>query len=95
MLAIINQLTSDIAKREYVEQIILFGSRARKDAEDRSDIDLAIWCPKASRKDWIDIVSIVNAARTLHQIDIVRLDEASQEFRERVLQEGKILYERI
>ena len=39
-----------------VDQVILFGSRARGDAKPRSDIDLAVACPKASAKDWLTIL---------------------------------------
>ena len=31
----------------YVDEIWLYGSRARQDHLERSDIDLAIFCPKA------------------------------------------------
>ena len=36
----------------FVDAIWLYGSRARGDFQDRSDIDLAIVCPKASDEDW-------------------------------------------
>lgn len=31
----------------------MFGSRAREDSQERSDIDLAIQCPKAQNGDWL------------------------------------------
>lgn len=35
----------------YVEKVLLFGSRARGTAQERSDIDLAIVSPRASVKE--------------------------------------------
>lgn len=59
----------------YVEQIWLFGSRARGDHQERADIDLAIYCPKASLEDWIVIMDIIDNADTLLKIDCIRFDE--------------------
>jgi predicted nucleotidyltransferase len=39
-----------------VERIVLFGSRPRVDAALRSDIDLAIACPRADPKNWSDML---------------------------------------
>lgn len=36
-----------------VEEVWLFGSRARSDNQDRADIDLAIVCHNATTKDWL------------------------------------------
>ncbi|MGH6877334.1 MAG: nucleotidyltransferase domain-containing protein, partial [Rhizomicrobium sp.] len=57
-----------------VERIVLFGSRARGDARPRADIDLAIACPGADAKRWSDIVEAADAAPTLLQIDLIRME---------------------
>ena len=62
-----------------VERVVLFGSRARGDAAPRSDIDLAIACPRADAKIWSDIVEAAEEAPTLLQIDLVRMDTAPPE----------------
>lgn len=64
-----------IAELPFVEAIILYGSRARGDSRPRSDIDLAIVAPKASRLEWFEILNIVDEADTLLKIDCVRFDE--------------------
>lgn len=38
---------------DFIDEICLFGSRARGDNKERSDIDLAIVCPRASDTDWL------------------------------------------
>jgi len=94
MLDIVDSLTKDISRFPSVEKIILYGSRAREDAEERSDIDIAVVCPNATDREWVDIWCVVDDAKTLLSIDLVRLDTASEEFKKNVLMEGKVLYER-
>lgn len=79
----------------YVKKIILFGSRARKDNIERADIDLAILCPKANDKDWLDIVDIIENADTLLHIDCLRFDQLSEKskIKKNILDEGVSLYE--
>ena len=77
-----------IKQLPFVEKIILFGSRARKTNQSRSDIDLAIICPQATQKQWHDILEIVEEADTLLVIDCVRLDTADYDFKQRILIDG-------
>ena len=64
----------NIAALPFVERIFLFGSRARGVNNDRSDIDLAIVCPKASKSDWIKVLDIIESADTLLKVDCIRYD---------------------
>lgn len=89
-----NQLVRLLSAQPEVEMVILFGSRARGDAEERSDIDLAIVAPTASPRQWLDIAFLLEEADTLLPFDIVRWKEASAPLQERILAEGEILYER-
>jgi uncharacterized protein len=77
-----------------VERIVMFGSRARGDAMPRSDIDLAIACPRADPKIWSDIVEAAEEAAKLLQIDLVRMDRAPSEPLTEIAREGRVLYER-
>jgi len=77
----------------YVEEVWLFGSRARGDNMDRSDIDLAIICPKASDRDWLDLQEIIENADTLLKIDCVRFDKKyiDDDLYENILRDQKAL----
>lgn len=77
-----------------MEEIWLFGSRARRDYHTHSDIDLAIICPKAKNADWLKVMDIVDNADTLLKIDCVRLDrhEVSQKLYDNIMKEKKVLY---
>ncbi|MZP28190.1 nucleotidyltransferase domain-containing protein [Heliobacterium undosum] len=90
----VNRLIEELKKRPEVERIILFGSRARGDHEERSDIDLAIVAPDATQRQWFDILDAVEEADTLYSIDVLRWEEVSNALRDRIANEGKVLYER-
>ena len=85
-----------IADLPFVDTIYLFGSRARVDHCERSDIDLAIFCPSASERDWQTIMNIVDDADTLLLIDCIRLDheQLSTPLRIQIEQDKKLIYER-
>lgn len=78
----------------FVEEIWLFGSRARGDHHPKSDLDLAILCPKATEKEWLQVLEIVDNADTLLKIDCLRFakDHISETLYKKILQEKKILY---
>ena len=77
-----------------VDRVILFGSRARGDGDPNSDIDLLVVCPRASARDWLAIVDAVEDADTLLFVDLVRLDDASADLRQRIAAEGRVIYDR-
>lgn len=78
----------------FIEKIILFGSRARGDFKERSDIDIAVVCPTASDRDWFQILEIVDSADTLLKIDCVRYDKLSEDdpLKIKINKEGIIIY---
>ena len=78
------------AKRCGVRKVILFGSRARGDTRERSDIDLAV-----SGGDIGEFTEAVNEeAWTLLMFDVVNLDrEISAELRAEIDRDGVVLYE--
>jgi len=79
---------------DFIDEIWLFGSRARGDNKERSDIDLAIVCPRASDADWLKVVDIINNADTFLKIDCIRLDvsKLTPEFYANILKDKKVIY---
>ena len=89
--ALIDEIIS-LAKQYGVEKLILFGSRARGDYKERSDIDLAFFGGDASRF----ILSVDEDTYTLLKFDIINLQGSVQEeLRMSIEREGVILYEKI
>ena len=94
MIDVLNDIATRLATTPYIERVVLFGSRARGDHDERSDIDLAIECPSASRESWQQICDQVDETRTLLFIDLIRLENTSDALRDRINREGIVLYER-
>ena len=82
----------DIARKYNVQKVVLFGSRARGNFKEKSDIDLAV-----QGGDFIRFMLDVNEeTSTLLKFDIINLDEEIQgELREAIKKEGRIVYEEV
>ncbi len=78
----------------FIDEIWLFGSRARGDHQERSDIDLAILCPLATESDWLNVMEIIEDADTLLKIDCLRCDPSliSPSLYQNILKERRVLY---
>jgi predicted nucleotidyltransferase len=87
-------MVEQMRRSRSVERIILFGSRARGDHDERSDIDLGIACPGASPEEWAVIWNIVDEAPTLLNVDLVRLEHIDDALRQAIEREGVVLYAR-
>ena len=84
---------AQLAARYGAEKLVLFGSRARNDCTDVSDIDLAIYgMPEENRsRFWWE----AEALPTLLKLDIVHMaDSPDPAFGETVAREGVTLYEK-
>ena len=80
------------SKKHNIEKVILFGSRARKNNSERSDIDIAV-----SGGNHLDFYfDIKENAHTLLMFDIVDLDRGiSEELQDEIDREGVVIYEKI
>ena len=82
----------ELAKKYQIDQVILFGSRARGDYRKRSDIDLA-FC--GGKGDYFTL-DIDEETSTLLEFDIINLDKpVRSELLESIEREGIIFYEKI
>ena len=81
-----------LAKAYDVDKVILFGSRARGDNRERSDIDLAV-----SGGNYVEFALAVDEETpTLLMFDVICLDKSlSTELREAIAREGVLLYEKV
>lgn len=81
-----------LAQKNDVEKVILFGSRARGDYKDRSDIDLAFCGGNSSQF----ILSVDEETSTLLEFDVIDLNKPiREELLESIDREGVLLYEKI
>jgi predicted nucleotidyltransferase len=92
---LIEDLAGRLARHPAVERVWLFGSRARGDNFERSDIDLAVEAPGIDPCEWLKItLDFADEAPTLLLIDLVRMEDAPALLREQILGEGIVVYER-
>ncbi len=81
-----------IAKKNGIKKVILFGSRARGDHSERSDIDLAVSGGNALNFYY----NLEENAWTLLMFDVVALDKGiHEELQAEISRDGVILYEEI
>lgn len=81
-----------IAKKNGIKKVILFGSRARGDHSERSDIDLAV-----SGGNALDFYyDLEEKAWTLLMFDVVSLDKGiREELQAEISRDGVVLYEEV
>ncbi len=88
---VINEII-ELAKKNQVEKVILFGSRARGDYKTRSDIDLAFQGGNSS----CFILDVDEETSTLLEFDVIDLEKPIQkELLESINREGVLLYEKV
>lgn len=88
----VRQAVIALAQEYGLKKVILFGSRARGDNRERSDIDLAVHGGDTVRF----ALDVEEKAPTLLFFDVVNLDQPVQpELLESIKREGIILYEKI
>jgi len=88
------QFINQLKELACIDEIWLFGSRARGEHQERSDIDIAILCPSATNADWHIIENIIENADTLLKIDCIQFDKKaiSKEFYNNIIKDKKVIY---
>ena len=84
----------EIAKKNKIEKIVLFGSRARGDNQPKSDIHLAVY----GCKDYQKFVEELNEELwSLLQLDIINMDDTniSEELIKEIERDGVDLHDKI
>ena len=90
--AVVWEQIASLAEKYDVHQVILFGSRARGDYRERSDIDLAV----SGGNTAAFALDVDELTDTLLRFDIVDLDGRVQpELLESIRREGVVMYEKV
>ena len=85
----------DFTEVPTLRKVVLFGSRARGDFDDRSDIDLAIQTMSDDIRDWDAVCQYFEEhTNTLLSLDLTWLQHAATNLAKRIADEGVVLYER-
>ena len=86
----------DIAKNMFKGEdvtVILFGSRARRDNLETSDMDVGILPRKEINKSKIALFrERIENSNIPYKVDVVDLSQASKEFASKVFKEGQVIW---
>ncbi|MGL4989755.1 MAG: nucleotidyltransferase domain-containing protein [Sarcina sp.] len=80
-----NKLMNYFEKNEYIQEVIIFGSRAKGNYKYNSDIDLAILCEEKYKG---MIVEDIDEIIGVYSADIVFLDRMNVEIKRQIDRDG-------
>jgi RNA-binding protein len=89
---LVRKIINIVSKNEHVKRTYIFGSRAKGEARDVSDIDIAIDCPEIENKDWTEIYEEIKNLDTLLSFDIIRFDKDDENLQREILKHGIKIY---
>ena len=87
----IQQTFSEYGK---VEQVLIFGSRAKGNYKPGSDIDLAVLGKNLNFDDVIKLQTSFENLNLPYKIDIIRYDTINKDVRDHIDRNGKVLFYR-
>lgn len=89
---VVKQIKGIVLDTVHPDKIFIYGSRARGNYKDNSDIDVAV----DSSNDIGHVGVFLNEdVRTLKKIDIVNIRNVNKELRSNILKEGVKIYEKV
>lgn len=82
-------LRRTLGKFAFVREARVFGSRATGTARRASDLDLAVFAPTATSRDWSDLCEALENAPLIYEIDLVRPERIGNDrLRDKIAREG-------
>lgn len=90
---VIDFIRKQSAATPSVRRVWLYGSRAKGTHKENSDYDVAIDWDSASTASWGAFASeLLEKKPSLHQLDLVRLDQVGEELKTKIQQEGIVIH---
>lgn len=93
---VIENIKSIALKYPAVNKVLLFGSRARGDHNEKSDYDIAVVAPGLNASDKVYLTEQINQMNTLHKIDLVIIEDFNKNsaFYENIKKDGIVLMDK-
>ena len=77
----------------FVQEVRVFGSRAKGIARRSSDLDLAISSPEATTAEWAELCEALQNTPIIYELDIVRPERvANERLKAKIAHEGVMIY---
>lgn len=94
------QLEKQVAERlkaffepfDFIDKVVIFGSRAKHNANPKSDIDLCIYSLEMSDAQFSKLKLSLDELPILYAIDIVHFEKSNEALRENIERDGKFLF---
>ncbi len=77
---------------DFIDKIVIFGSRAKHNANPKSDIDLCIYSLEMSDAQFSKLKLSLDELPILYAIDIVHFEKSNEALRENIARDGKLLF---
>jgi len=88
---VIKKLVTFFKKYDFIDQVLLFGSRARGDYGKSSDIDLCIFSNTMTNLEFSKLKFELDELPIFHKIDIVHFKKVDKELQNNIIKIGKKL----
>jgi proline iminopeptidase len=89
--SIINQLKKFFSQYNFIDDVMIFGSRGRGDYSHSSDIDIAIFSKTMTSSDFSKLKFKLDELPILHKIDIIHFEKVDITLQNNILKFGKRL----
>jgi len=92
---VLSELCSNFASHPHIEQVKLYGSRAKGTFTDRSDIDLAAFGSALTRSDIADVLLDFDDSNIPYQVDLQQFDDLkNRRLIDHINRAGVVIYQR-
>jgi len=88
--SVINKLKVFFDSFDFIDKVVLFGSRARGDNASKSDIDLCIYSTHMRAKEFAELKIKLQDLPILYKIDIVHFESSNDELQKNISNDGKL-----
>ncbi|GIX42441.1 MAG: hypothetical protein KatS3mg129_2174 [Leptospiraceae bacterium] len=91
---IINEILNIISKYPKVEKCFIYGSRAKGNYLNGSDIDITIIAPEMEFYEYLDILSQLEELNIPYIIDLTKFELLDEPLKEHIIRKGILIYKK-
>lgn len=89
------QLKDFFNRFNFIDKVVVFGSRARHDCNPKSDIDLCIYSLEMNNEEFTKLKFELDDLPILYKLDIVHFEKSNKELKSNIIRDEKLLFQKI